>query len=225
MTPKLLIDFEGIDGVGKHTQSLLLYEKLKSLGYKTEYLSFPRYESYFGKLIGHYLNGEYGALFEVPVELSSLLYALDRWNCFNDPQKEYKKFDDAIIVIDRYVASNVAHHLAKIPLDQREDFLEWLIKLEYDMFQIPKPDIILFLDGNPKITTQNVLKKEARVYTQKKKDLHEANLQYMQEVRNIFLNICKSNPSFHLIQCSNNQEMKSIPDIEDDIWKIIHNYI
>ncbi len=41
-------------------------------------ISFPRYESSFGKLVARYLNGEFGSLETVDPHFSALLYAGDR---------------------------------------------------------------------------------------------------------------------------------------------------
>lgn len=51
MQGKLII-IEGTDCSGKETQSKMLIEKLNKNGMKTEYFSFPNYESPSGKIVG-----------------------------------------------------------------------------------------------------------------------------------------------------------------------------
>src|SRR5216684_4178204 len=55
-----LIALEGIDGSGKRTQLDLLASELDARGLATFRISFPRYESFCGELVGRYLNGEFG---------------------------------------------------------------------------------------------------------------------------------------------------------------------
>ena len=59
-TPGILIAIEGIDGSGKHTQAKLLEHSLASRGYPVYATGFPQYESWFGQLVGKFLNGDYG---------------------------------------------------------------------------------------------------------------------------------------------------------------------
>ena len=70
-----LIALEGIDGSGKRTQLDLLAGALDARGLATMRISFPRYESSFGKLVARYLNGEFGSIEAVDPHLSALLYA------------------------------------------------------------------------------------------------------------------------------------------------------
>jgi dTMP kinase len=71
-----IIAVEGIDGSGKNTQSRLLVENLKKQGFEVEFLGFPCYsETFFGKEIGAYLNGDFGGLDDVHPKLASMLYA------------------------------------------------------------------------------------------------------------------------------------------------------
>ena len=61
----MLIAIEGIDGSGKGTQAARLCERLEESGMAVELLSFPRYSATrFGKAIGEFLNGRFGALHE-----------------------------------------------------------------------------------------------------------------------------------------------------------------
>jgi len=219
---KIIIDFEGIDGVGKGTQSKILYNKLLSKGYNVNHISFPNYNSFFGKMIGKYLNGEYGNLSSVPVEFSSLLYALDRWKYFSENNI---KNDGSIYIMDRYVPSNIAHQASKISHDERKCFIDWMMHLEYNIFNIPKPDIVLLLDANPNTTSEYILKKEKRLYTERKKDIHEQDQEYLEEVRRIFLELSKSDNTFYIINCTNGNELQSIDEISDKIWEIVLKFL
>jgi dTMP kinase len=57
------------------------------------------------------------------------------------------------------------HQSGKIGKKEEVDiYLKWLDDLEYTIFSIPRPDIILFLDVSPDISSYLIEKKEQRDY-------------------------------------------------------------
>ncbi len=73
-----LIAIEGIDGSGKRTQLDLLEKALAARGLRTYSTAFPQYDSWFGKMVGQFLNGDLGDLQSVDPHFTALLYAGDR---------------------------------------------------------------------------------------------------------------------------------------------------
>src|SRR3954447_5124785 len=128
-----LIAIEGIDGSGKRTQAQLLGRVLEARGIACARFSFPRYESSFGRLVGRFLNGEFGPLEAVDAHFSALLYAGDRF----ESKPELQAVLDAAksVVTDRYIASNPAHQTARVPVEQPAEFVSWLPHVEYGIFQ------------------------------------------------------------------------------------------
>src|ERR1700732_324131 len=108
-----LIAIEGIDGSGKRTQLDLLASALNARGVDTFRMSCPRYETFYGKLVGRYLNGDFGALDAVDPHLSALLYAGDRLEA--KPEMDAALSAGKIGLADRYIGSNMAHQSARIP--------------------------------------------------------------------------------------------------------------
>src|SRR3989304_9541754 len=102
-----LIAIEGVDGAGKRTQTELLGRALAARGVSCVTFSFPRYESFFGKMIAGFLNGEFGALEAVDPRLTALLYAGDRLEA--KPELEAALAAGKKILADRSIASNPAH--------------------------------------------------------------------------------------------------------------------
>jgi len=47
---------------------------------------------------------------------------------------------------------------------EREEFLDWLYELEYEIFNINKPDLTIFLNVSPEMSQKLVLMKEEREY-------------------------------------------------------------
>ena len=124
MTGKIIV-IEGTDCSGKETQSKLLVEKLKSLGKKCAYFSFPMYDTPTGKIVGGAYLGKpeicEGYFKEgapnVDPKVSCLYYAADRkYNI--DKVKQYIE-DGYYVILDRYTSSNMAHQGCKI-LDKDE---------------------------------------------------------------------------------------------------------
>ena len=161
MEKSQIIVFEGIDGSGKGTQSKLLYEYYKKNNIKVVLFEFPGYtKTFFGEVVGEFLNGDFGNLTEVHPKLAAILYAGDRF----EQSEEIKDYlsKGYIVICDRYVSSNIAHQIAKLPTDKQGKLKEWIEYLEYKVFNLPKPNLILFLDMPPSIATQLVLKKDTR---------------------------------------------------------------
>src|SRR5580693_6594038 len=127
-----LIALEGIDGSGKRTQLELLAGAFQARGLAVYQISFPRYESFYGKLVGRYLNGEFGALEAVNPHFSALLYAGDRLEA--KPEMEAALGTGKFVLADRYIGSNMAHQSARMKPSDREEFLDWLKRLEYDVY-------------------------------------------------------------------------------------------
>jgi len=120
-----LIAVEGIDGSGKQTQVRLLARELESRGYQVLSTGFPQYDSWFGKMVGQFLNGDLGPLNSVDPHFTALLYAGDRFEC---KQPIVSALENCgVILADRYVASNLAHQTARAAPEKRAEFSAWIM--------------------------------------------------------------------------------------------------
>lgn len=221
----VIIDIEGIDGVGKGTQSELLCRAMRAKGYDADVVSFPRYDTFFGKIVGGYLNGTFGALDTVPVEFATLLYALDRWDYWRTVRSSQQSGEGRVLVIDRYVPSNIAHQAAKLPPEQRQQFAKWIAELEYDVFGIPRPTLVILLDMAVRLASKQVLLKAQREYTDQKKDLHEIDDEYLEAVRSEFLSFCEETPNARIVQCTRGERVRSVDDLAEEICKLVWSVI
>ena len=179
-----LIAIEGIDGSGKRTQLDLLAQALEARGLDAYRISFPRYESLFGKLVGQYLNGDFGPMEAVDPHLSAVLYAGDRMEA--KPAIEVALSLGKIVLADRYIGSNMAHQSARMPADKREEFLGWLKRLEYGVYALPVEDLVIYLRLPVADAHRLVGLKSARTYTSKKRDIQESDINHLEQTAIIY---------------------------------------
>jgi dTMP kinase len=179
-----LIALEGIDGSGKRTQLDLLADALQARGLATFRISFPRYESFYGKLVGQYLNGDFGALSAVDPHLSALLYAGDRLEA--RPEIEAALAAGQYVLADRYIGSNLAHQSERVAPEKRAEFLEWLTRLEYGLYSLPVEDLVIYLRVPAAEAHRLVGLKSARAYTTLQRDIQEADMQHLDQTAKMY---------------------------------------
>jgi dTMP kinase len=155
---------EGVDGAGKETQTIKLCEALRNADYDVLQVDFPRYNTnLFGKIIGKYLKGEFGDPTQIDPTISSFLYAGDRLeHC--DRIKTHIK-NGGVVVANRYVQSNIAYNVAKQSKDSAKQTLATYIeKLEYDTNELPKANVVIYLDLPIEVSAKLLAKKKEREY-------------------------------------------------------------
>jgi dTMP kinase len=189
---------EGIDGAGKRTQIDLLCRLLRKRGVAFSRFSFPRYSSFYGRMVGRFLNGDFGRLPHVDAHFSALLYAGDRLEAKSD--LEHALESGRVVVADRYAASNLAHQSARVPARWREAFLKWLLELEYKVHRIPREELIVLLRVPAAQAQRLVERKATRDYTRKKKDIQEADLKHLEEAAKIYDRLARG-PRWLTIEC------------------------
>jgi len=220
---KLLV-IEGVDGAGKSTQIKLLKDFFSKKGYKCEYLHFPRTDTpFFGELITRFLRGEFGSLNEVDPYLVAMLYAGDR----KDASMMINNWlsDGKIVLLDRYVYSNIAYQCGKLnEITAQNILMNWILSLEFTHFAIPKPDLNVFLDVPFAFTERNLANIRTggdRDYLNGTKDIHEKSMEFQKKVRDIYLRISESDDGLAVVDCSNNNgEMLTPSEIFDFIIKL-----
>ena len=212
-----LIVIEGIDGSGKGTQAQQLTERLTATGRRVRLLSFPRYrETLFGHAIGDFLNGRFGQLDEVHPFLASVLYAADRFESKSVLADALQQSD--VVVCDRYVPSNLAHQGAKLDGAERDELLQTIERIEFDVFALPRPSLVVLLDVPVEIAQRNIAVKKPRNYTDKAADLQEADAAYLQRVRDVYLQLAASEPMWQRVESARAGRQRSIAEISDDIF-------
>ncbi|MFH1193888.1 MAG: deoxynucleoside kinase [bacterium] len=224
--PGKLIVIDGTDGCGKATQTKKLIERLIDEGHNPATLDFPQYyNNHFGNIVGCFLRGDFGDPTKTNPYLASILYAADRF----ESSKKIKAWlaEGKIVILDRYVSANQIHQGSKIQNEQeRETFLRWLEAVEHGVFNIPRPDLIIYLDV-PTKTAQNLIeKKSSRNYTRgAAKDQNESNVEYQASSREQSLRLVARMNHWQRIACEENGELLPIDIIHEKIWAIVCDMI
>ncbi len=176
-----LIVIEGLDGSGKSTQIELIkkYFAEKSINYKQ--IKLPDYADPSSTLVRMYLNGDFGDKpDDVNAFAASSFYAVDRYANFKRHWKaEYD--NDFVILADRYTTSNCVHQCSKLDEKEWDSYIDWLYNFEFNQLKIPKPDLVVFLDMDPKISQK--LMSSRYNGDENKKDIHEKDTVYLQKCR------------------------------------------
>ena len=203
---------EGTDGSGKATQAKML-EKTLAKNFPVKLFEFPRYtRSEFGRLIGRSLAGEFGDFLNLSPYLSSLPYIIDRVRA-KDLLVEYLK--EGFVICDRYTPSNLVYQSAKLPESQRQAFIDFIEKGEYEELGLPSPDLVIFLRVPPNISARLISKKKPRAYLKgKSKDQHEESLGYQTEVQKVYNRMAKTRPEWRVVDCYKKGELLSKKQIE-----------
>lgn len=201
----MLVVIEGLDGSGKSTQLQLLQEHLRQRQMAYEYLHFPRLDTpLWGNLISRFLRGEFGDNHQVNPYLVALLYALDR----NDARSLLQSWLEAgkLVVLDRYVNSNIAYQCAKFSSPEKQRELEqWILSLEYGYYRLPRPDLNIFLDVPVAFVRQQLTRQRQgsdRSYLKGNTDIHEADISFQEKVREMYLHLAHSDSSMKVISCA-----------------------
>ena len=212
----MLIVLEGLDGAGKSTQVARLKEYLLARCGDLEYIHFPRYNApVYGELIGRFLRGGFGALDAVHPQLVALLYAEDRHGAA--PQLKEALEAGRPVLLDRYVYSNVAYQCAKLSHpDEREALREWILNTEFGAFDLPRPDLNLFLDV-PLSFVASKLSAQRRGADRNYlggggADIHEASMGFQQAVREVYVRQASLDPKFLRIDCADETGAMLPPD-------------
>lgn len=218
MSKGKLIVIEGTDCSGKQTQTEELVKNLKLLGWKAISFSFPNYASPTGKIISESYQGKNTpSLFTEGIEnvdpkISSLYYAADR--AYNiDIIKDYLE-SDYIVILNRYVESNMAFQGGKIKdIKMRNMMYEWLDNLEFVLLDLPRPDLVIFLY----LPYEHVcLLKEKRGKETNESILRMAEIAYI-ELSSIY--------EYQKINCLKNNELRTIEDIAKEILEKVKIFL
>lgn len=217
-----LIIIEGLDGCGKSTQTKLLEDFLTSENVAFKKIKLPDYDSPSSTLVNMYLAGDFGKSAEdVNAYAAGAFYAVDRFASF---KLNWKKDYDAgtLILADRYATSNSIYQMEKLDKAEWDSYLDWSEDFEYNKIGIPKPDLVIFLDMPVEISQKLMTSRYEG--NESKKDVHEANVQFLNNCRKSALYTAEKQ-GWKVVPCSDGVNPLSIETIHNKIVEIVKEEI
>ena len=214
-----LIVIDGGDGAGKQTQSDILVRRLIQEGHQAGTLDFPRYKSSMaGALLRECLDGKRGDFLHIDPRVASVLYAADR---FQEKKTIETWLDEGrVVILDRYVSSNMMHQGSKIESDvELEEYVKWLEELEFGVFGIPKPDLSIYFHVDPEERIKML--QQASDDKENIMDLAETNLQHQKDADETAQKIIAMTSGWVTVECMRDGEMREREDIHDEVYKIV----
>lgn len=218
------IVLDGNDGSGKATQSRLLVERLSQAGRSAHAVDFPAYDrNFFGAFIGECLIGKHGDFLHMDPQIASVLYALDRFESSDGIRKDLE--EGKIVIADRFSSSNQIHQGGKIEDEtERILFLEWLEKMEHEIINVPRPDLIIYLRVPVEISLKLLLEKRAvknQLLSEGVRDTVEEDRTYLERSHETANWLADHQPHWRVVECAVDGEMRPVETIQSEIRAIV----
>ncbi|MDO5555506.1 MAG: thymidylate kinase [Clostridia bacterium] len=217
-----LFVIDGTDASGKQTQLKKLQERLEQERIEYKLVSFPNYNSLSSALVKMYLSGEFGEnAKEISPYIASTFFAVDRYATFKKELENYYN-NGGIILADRYTTANMIHQAGKIENKQeREKFLNWLWNFEFNLYKLPVPTKVFFLDMPPEYAFKLMQNRKNKFTHENKKDIHERDKTHIINSYNAACEVAKAY-NWVKIECVKNNKIRTIEEIHEDIYRQIN---
>ena len=220
MKGKLIIIESGSDASGKATQTKKLVERLSNEYKNIRKVEYPNYESESSALVKMYLRGDFGKNpSDVDPYVASTFYAADRYASFKTEWEEFYN-NGGIVLADRYTTSNMVHQASKMEETERDKYLEWLVDYEFNMYKIPAPDCVVFLDVPINFSKKLMENRKNKFTGEKEKDIHESDIQYLEKSYKNSLYIADKY-NWNKINCVEDDKLRSIDSIHEEIYNLV----
>ena len=220
-----LFVIDGTDASGKQTQLKKMQERLEKENIEYKLVSFPNYDSPSSALVKMYLSGEFGEnAKDVSPYIASTFFAADRYATFKKDLEKYYN-EGGIILADRYTTANMVHQAGKIQnKEEREKYLNWLWDFEFNLYKLPIPTKVFFLDMPPEFAFELMKNRENKFTHEAKKDIHERDKNHIIDSYNAACEVAKKY-DWEKINCVFNGKIRTIEEIHEDIFNKIKNLI
>lgn len=198
-----LIAVEGADAVGKSTQTELLgaylSKRASERGVEFRYMHLPRLAGgRFSSLLHKFLTGSLGRGVQLEPQLAALLFACDRFDARDRLVQWLAKGD--VVLMDRYVASNVAYQCAKLPDSKaRMELRGWIESVEYELFGMPRADVTLYFDAPMLFSKAQIALRRGR--SDSEEDVYEVDEMLQRNVRLEYEQVLANASNCYTLHC------------------------
>ena len=214
----LLITNEGPDGSGKATQTKLLCSELQRKGFTVVRYDFPTYGRDPVAATIRMMLGEMSQEWNRRSwQSKALLFASNRAN-YRDALLDQLAEHGTIVVCNRYVPSNQAHMAAYLEdLDPWDFRFSWIDKLEYELLDLPRPDLVLFHTMGTH-TSQSLLERRGV------KDAHEADVAYQERVELAYRKLARNDSSWIHVPADVGGGVEPPKRVHERVWTALSTH-
>lgn len=217
-----LIVLEGIDGSGKSSQYRGICSKLEQDCISYNHIVFPRYDKPSSSMLKDYLSGKFGSRpSDVNAYTASTFFAVDRFASYKEDWGNVYE-NGGLILSDRYTTSNAVHQGCKLSDEEKVQYFSWLTDLEFNKMQLPKPDLVIYLDVSLDIAISRMRKREQETSTHA--DIHELDEEYLASCLHTADLACSYYGWYRVPYLANGVE-RNLEEKNDEIYKVIRSFI
>lgn len=195
----MFVVFESIDGGGKGRQRIEVSQKLADMGIEIKGAEFPIHNAFYETVIHPALQGE------TKMNKASwvLSYLLDK-TLFTDNIVPYVGKNTNVFIADGYFTTTIAYQ--SLLMEQVE--LDKLIEYGQE-FEIPVPDLAIYLDVDPEVAIKRKQKEEGH---DEGPDMFEKSIQKQKKLQGIFSKMAKENIYCEWEQVDGNGKVEEVTE-------------
>ena len=188
--------------------------------------SFPNYENNSSWPVKEYLSGNITKDPDgVSSKAASCFYAIDRYISYKQNIEKYYNDEKTIILFDRYISSNLLHQGGKIfkkynDFSKLDSFGDWVLNLECNDLELPLPTQVFFLHIPVEYSIKLMKDRDNKFSHSQKKDIHETDANHLKNAEASGLYYAKKF-NWKIIECIKDGKLRSIEDINDEIYSTI----
>lgn len=107
---------------------------------------------------------------------------------------------------------------------ERKKFLDWLWDFEFNLYGLPAPAEVFFLNMPPEYSAKLMKNRENKITHEAKKDIHEKDQVYLTQAYNAACELSKEY-NWYEIKCVKAGKIRTIQDINDEIFTEVKKHI